>query len=194
MTDNEGAAEPAADPEPGGPGVWWRLPSSVRLAIGIIALGVLVAFALTLREPTVGVEPPPREAGQHVHDAAGVLDVEVVEQRLAQLEESSGIDAVAIVWEDEQASLGQAARGARLLLDTWEADVALSAVAEPDAFTDQHAGRRFFGVEGDRVEVSSGLRERIVEDVVPAPAGANDWTTAFVVAADEIEAEVGADG
>lgn len=202
----EKRAEPAADPpeadspettpsqadeEPGGPGLWWRLPSSVRLAIGIVAVGVLIAFAMTLREPSVDVELPARD-GQHLHDAAGVVDAEVVEQRLAALERSEGIDAVAVVWEDEQASLGQAARGATQILDAWQADVALSAVAHPGAFTDQQAGRRFFGVEGDRFEVGSGLRERIVEDVVPGPAGENDWTAALLAAIDEIEAELGA--
>lgn len=194
MSDQDEAAEPEppADEEPGGPGVWWRLPGSVRLAIGIVAVGVLAAFALTLREPTVAVEPPARQDGQHVHDAAGVLDVDVVEQRLVELEQRRGLDAVVVVWEDEQASLGQAARGARQILDEWGADVALSAVAEPGAFTDQRAGRRFFGVEGDRFDVGSGLRERIVEDVVPAPASDNDWTTALVVAIDALEAEVGA--
>lgn len=192
MSGNEDAAEPAAADEPGGPGVWWRLPGSVRLAVGIIAVGVLAAFALTLREPTVAFEPPAREVGQHVHDAAGVLDTPVVTQRLTELEQTRGVDAVAVVWEDEQASLGQAARGAKRILDAWQADVALSAVADPGAFTDQQAGRRFFGVEADRLEVESGLREHIVQDVVPAPASENDWTAAFVAAIDALEAEVDA--
>lgn len=189
--DHEPGGPEPADDEPGGPGLWWRLPGSVRLAVGIVAIGVVVAFALTLREPSVGVELPARD-GQHLHDAAGVVDADAVEQRLAALERSEGVDAVAVVWEDEQASLGQAARGATQILDAWQADVALSAVAHPGAFTDQQAGRRFFGVEGDRFEVGSGLRERIVEDVVPAPAGENDWTAALLAAIDEIEAELGA--
>lgn len=201
MTADGERTEPAADPpeadrepadqEPGGPGLWWRLPGSVRMAIGIVAIGVVVAFAMTLREPSVGVELPARE-GQHLHDAAGVVDADAVEQRLAALERREGIDAVAVVWEDQEASLGQAARGATQILDAWQADVALSAVAHPGAFTDQQAGRRFFGVEGDRLEVGSGLRERIVEDVVPEPAGDNDWTAALLAAIDEIEAELGA--
>ncbi len=200
MTAGGERAEPAGDPpaadrepaghEPGGPGLWWRLPGSVRLAIGIVAIGVAIAFALTLREPSVDVELPARD-GQHLHDAAGVVDADAVEQRLAALERSEGVDAVAVVWEDEEASLGQAARGATRALDAWQADVALSAVAHPGAFTDQQAGRRYFGVEGDRFEVGSGLRERIVEDVVPGPAGDNDWTAALLAAIDEIEAELG---
>lgn len=195
MTAGEEATEAAADPpeadqEPGGPGLWWRLPGSVRLAVGIVAVGVVAAFALTLGEPTVDVELPARD-GQHLHDAAGVVDADVVEQRLAALEQSEGVDVVAVVWEDEEASLGQAARGATRTLEAWQADVALSAVAHPGAFTDQQAGRRYFGVEGDRFEVGSGLRERIVEDVVPDPAGENDWTTALLAAIDEIEAELG---
>lgn len=191
------SATNAAGRDPAGPhraqeatGAWHRLPGSVRLAIAIVAVGVLAALALTMREPDAPFTPPERGDGQRVHDLAGVVDAEVVEQRLAALSETTGVDAVAVAWTDEQASLGQAARGAEELLQAWEADVALSAVAAPGAFTDADAGQRFFGLEADRLEISRGLRERIVEDAVPGPAGRNDWTGAFLAAADELEAEL----
>jgi hypothetical protein len=182
--------EREAREEPGGSGLWWRLPGSVRLAIGIVAAGVLVAAALTLREPDVAFTAPERGPGEHVHDPAGVLDADAVARRLADLEEAAGVDVVAVAWEDERASLGQAARGAERLMAAWEADAALSAVAHPGAFSDQEVGRRFFGVEADRFEVGSDLRERIVEEAVPGPAAENDWTAAFLAAAAELEAEL----
>lgn len=186
-TDDRPRAEAATRPGR----VWRGLPRSVRTALAIVAVGILAGFALTLREPTVGFTPPERGEGQHVHDPAGVLDP-AVEERLADLAARADVDAVAVAWTDEQASLGQAARGAEQMLDAWQADVALSAVAAPGAFADAGAGPRFFGVEGDRLQVTRGLRERIVEDTVPAPAGRNDWTAAFIAAADELAAEFAA--
>lgn len=189
--DAAAASRRGGDAEPAGRGVWARLPRPVQIAVIIVALGVLAALALQLREPEVAFDPPERPAGAHVHDPAGAVDDEAVEQRLAELADASGVDAVVVVWEDDQSSRGQAARGAQRILEAWQADVALSAVAMPGAFDDPQAGERYFGVEGDRFTVSADLRERIVAEVEQArPASSQAWTDAFLAVIDVLAADL----
>ncbi|GEM_PF-3031401 len=166
-----------------------RLPRSVQISLAVVAIGVLVALGLQLREPEVAFEPPER-GDQRVHDPDDVLDAEVVGERLEDLEAAAGVDVVAVIWEDDQASQGQAFRGGQELIEAWDGDAALSAVALPGGFADAQAGRRYFGVEGDRFAIERDLRERIVDEVVPEPAADNDWTAAFVAAADALEADL----
>jgi uncharacterized membrane protein YgcG len=160
------------------------------------AAAVAAAAAIALGacgEPEVALDPPERPTGAHVHDEVGVLDASVNE-RLAALEEATGLDVVAVTYEDERASLGQADRAGHRLLEAWDADAVLVAVAFPGDFAepDPEARQRFFGITAtDRFAVSRGLRGRIVDDAVPGPAGVNDWTAAFHAAIDELEAEFG---
>ena len=161
------------------------LPRSVRIGLAIVAVGVLAALALQLREPEVAFDPPERD-GARVHDPDDVVDVAAVTERLEELEATADVDVVAVLWEDEQASQGQAFRGGQELLEAWDADAALSAVAIPGGFADAQAGRRYFGVEGDRFVIERDLRERIVDDVVPEPAADDDWTGAFLAAIDAL--------
>ncbi len=150
---------------------------------------VVLAAALALLagcEPAVDLAVPAREPGQVVLDQAGILDADV-EQRLRAFGEQ-GLDVVALTYESEQAGRGEANRAGRLLLGAWDADIALVAVARPGDFTSAAEDReRFFGLEAaDSYDVSRGLREQIVETLVPPIAGENDWSQAFTVALDEL--------
>jgi uncharacterized membrane protein YgcG len=158
-----------------------------------MALGFLLAGC---GEPSVELAPPARPPGAHVYDEAGVV-AGSVDDRLAVLGEDTGFDVVALAYEDDRATMGQADRAGRLLLDTWNADIVLVAVAFPGDFEnpDPEARQRFFGVTAtDRFTVTRGLRERIVEEAVPAPAADNNWTGAFHAAIDELEADLARDG
>lgn len=162
---------------------------------GAALVAALALLAGACGEPDVDLDPPER-AGAHVHDEVGVLDGSV-DKRLAALDEETGFDVVALAYEDERASLGQADRAGTVMLESWGADVVLVAVAFPGNFEnpDPEARRRYFGVTAtDRFTVSRRLRERIVEEAVPEPAAANDWTGAFHAAIDELEADLGDGG
>lgn len=152
------------------------------------SVAVLLAAALLAGcEPAVDLEIPAREPGQVVLDEAGILDGEV-ERRLRALDR----DVVALTYESEQAGRGEANRAGRLLLEEWDADIVLVAVARPGDFASAAEDReRFFGLEAaDSYDVPRGLREQIVESLVPPVAGDNDWAAAFTIAADELGARL----
>ena len=162
----------------------------------VALLLALVTGLAACGEPEVALEPPPRGADEHVHDEVGVIDASVG-ARLDALGADTGLDVVALAYEDDRASLGQADRAGTRLLDAWDADIVLVAVAFPGDFTnpDPDARQRYFGVTAtDRFTVTRDLRERIVEDAVPGPAADNDWTAAFHAAVDELDADLGASG
>jgi uncharacterized membrane protein YgcG len=164
-----------------------------ELARVLLGLALLVLVA-ACGEPDVDLDPPDRPDGAHALDEAGVLD-ETVEERLRAMEAGTGFDVVALAYEDDRATLGQADRAGQLLLEAWDADIILVAVAFPGDFAnpDPDDRQRFFGVTAtDRFTVTRDLRERIVEEAVPGPAGENDWTGAFHAAIDELEADLGA--
>lgn len=162
-----------------------------------VALAALVALtALPLSacgEPPVDLDLPGREPGQVVLDQAGILDQAEVEGPLRAFGDR---DAVALTYETEQASRGEARRAGQLLVEEWGADVALVAVARPGDFESTIVDRedpgdrqRFFGIEpADTFDVPGGLREEIVEGRVPAIAAGNDWQRVFVTAAQDLRA------
>ncbi len=155
----------------------------MRNVLAAVVLVLLVACG----EPPVDVAVPEREQGQHVLDNAGILDEARLEARLADVA-SGGPDIVALTYETEQASCGEAFRAAREFVRTWNADVAVVAVARPGDFTSDDQGReRCVGVQPlqDRA-VPGSLRERIAEELVPPKASANDWDGAFEVAVDAL--------
>ena len=159
------------------------------LIAGLIILLVLALAACG--DPDVALEVPTRAPDQHVLDEVGVLDA-AVEEALREVSERSGLDVVAVAFEDEQASRGQADRGGNLVLDAWDADVALVVVGAPgDLTSTEEDRRRHFGVTaGDRFVVTRDLRERIVTERVPGPAADNEWPRAFQDAIDELAAEL----
>jgi hypothetical protein len=167
-----------------------RRPGQLRCVPIVVALGILPLTACG--EPEVELAPPARAAGAHVLDEAGVVDASV-DERLAELAAERGYDVVALAYEDDRASLGQADRAGRLVLEEWDADIVLVAVAHPGDFDnpDPDARRRYFGVTAtDRFTVTRGLRERIVEEAVPGPAADNDWSAAFHAAVDELATDL----
>lgn len=159
-------------------------------------LGALIAALLVAAagcgEPAVDLDVPARAAGQHVLDRAGLLGTSDIGERLAALAEQ-GIDVVAVTYETPQASLGEGSRAGRLVVERWDADIALVAVAAPGDFAAAGEDRqRFFGLESaDRYAVPRGLRERIAEQRAPPLAADNAWPEVFAAALDELERELG---
>ena len=151
---------------------------------GLLLLAVMLAAC---GEPAVDVDIAPRDGGRHVADQAGILDAEALEQRLADAEDE-GLDIVALTYESEQANCGEAYRAAREFVRTWEADVALVAVAKPGDFeSSEQTRQRCLGVQPlDDRGLPGDLREQIAEELVPPKAGANDWDGAFAVAVDAL--------
>lgn len=166
------------------------MPDRRLLVAALLAALALLAGACS--EPEVDLSPPERQDGWHLYDEVGVVGGSV-EGRLSALRVETDVDVVALVFEDERASLGQADRAGRVMLQAWDADVVLVAVARPGDFDnpDPDARQRFFGITAtDRFAVTQDLRERIVEEAVPGPAAENDWTEAFLAAIDELEADL----
>ncbi len=101
---------------------------------------------------------------------------------------------MALTYESEQASRGEASRAGQLLIERWGADLALVAVARPGDFEstvvdreDPEDRRRYFGVEpADPFAVSGDLRERVVEGTVPPIAAENRWGDVFRTAVEEL--------
>ena len=164
----------------------------VALAVPVAVVAVALGVALLARDPEPDLEVPPREPGQVSADLAGVLD-DRVDDALATLADD-GWDAVALTFESPAANQGEAQRGGRALLEAWDADVVLVAVAVPGDFTSDAQGRRrFFGVEAPSAfAVPGDVREEITDVVVPPYAAENDWAGAFAAGArhlaDELEA------
>jgi hypothetical protein len=155
--------------------------------MAVLLLPPLLAVAAGCAEPGVALEVPDRAPGQRVLDPAGILD-DAVAARLDTAADKAEVDVVALAFTDEAASLGQADRGGRRLLEAWDADVVLVAVARPGDFASRDDDRRrFFGVfSADRFAVPRGLREDILEEVVPSLAARNRWPAAFIAAADAL--------
>jgi hypothetical protein len=148
---------------------------------------LLLLVLLAGCEPAPDFSPPAREEGQVALDEAGILD-EGVAERLREMA-ADGRDVVALTYETEEASRGEASRAGRLLIEEWGADIVLVAVARPGDFTSAEDEReRFFGMEAaDTYDIPRDLREQIVEGRVPPVAGENDWPGAFRLALDELD-------
>jgi hypothetical protein len=165
------------------------MPRTTR-ARGLLA-ALLIMLLTACGEPPVALDVPPRGPDQHILDTVGVVDA-ALEADLRALSASSGLDVVALAFEDKRTSLGQADRGGKLLLREWDADIVLVAVAAPGDFGSTEADRRrFFGVfASDRFAVSRSLRERIIFERVQLLAADNAWADAFAAAADELATEL----
>lgn len=168
-----------------------------RSGAGVTVLAALLVVLLLggCGEPDVELELPSRSGGAQVADLVGVLD-ESVADRLEALREETGYDVVAVAFESDRASLGEASRGGARALEEWDADIVLTAVGFPGHFTedDPEARRRYFGIEADRFTVSRGLREEIVEAAVPPRAADNDWTGAFLAAIEALAEALAVEG
>lgn len=159
---------------------------------GLCGLWTALLLLAGCGEPAVDLHPPAREPGQQVLDEAGILEGSDIASRLDALAEK-GLDVVAVTYETPQAGLGENRRAGQLMVDEWDADIALVAVAAPGDFTstDAEDRSRFFGLESaDQFAVPRGLRERIAEELAPPLAAENDWQAVFVMAIDEIEREL----
>lgn len=152
----------------------------------VVVLLAVVAAACGEQEPDIDV--PAREQGQVVLDLADVLDDEV-DRALRAFEDT---DVVAITYETPQANAGEAFRAGQRVLEEWDADVVLVAVAEPGDFTSETDDRRrFFGATpADVRAVSADLREELADVVVPVHTVDNEWSTAFVAAAERLAEEL----
>lgn len=152
-------------------------------------------------EPAVDLEIPARDASEDVLDTSDLLD-DGIAARLEEFEAVTGLDAVALTYESEQASRGEASRAGRLLVERWGADLALVAVARPGDFASTVVDRdnpedraRYFGVEpADPFAVPGDLRERVVEEIVPPIAADNRWDDVFATAVEELQLGIAAEG
>lgn len=161
-----------------------------RRLVAVLAVAVLALAGCG--EPDVDLDLPPRASDQHVLDTAGILEGTDVSERLQALAEE-GLDVVAVTYETPRASLGESRRAGQLLVEEWDADIALVAVAQPGDFTslEDRSRQRFFGLEpAGTVTVPRGLRERVAEERAPLLAELNDWPAVFDMAIDEVEREL----
>jgi hypothetical protein len=156
-------------------------------SVALVAAVLLAACG----EPSVDLDVPDRPAGAQVLDEVGLLDGTDAADRLADFADDD-LDAIAVVYETDQANAGEARRAGQQVLDEWDADIALVAVAQPGDFESTDADRsRFFGLEStDTFALPRGLRERVVEDVVPPLAADNEWPDAFEAAIDALDDEL----
>jgi len=160
----------------------------------VALVGLAVVLLAGCGEPAVDLVIPAREDSGDVLDTSDLLD-DGIATRLEEFEAATGLDAVALTYETEQASRGEASRAGRLLVEGWGADLALVAVARPGDFTSTVVDRedpedraRYFGVEpADPFAVSGDLRERVVEEVVPPIAADNRWDDVFAAAVEELQ-------
>lgn len=161
-----------------------------RLAALLAGLALVTACG----EPAVPLQVPERSFDQVLLDNAGILaeDYRGLEVALGELRHQ-GWDPVLVTFEAEGANMGMADRAGRKVIDAWGADLAIVAVAEPGDFDSEAQDRkRFFGLFARNVrEIPRGLRERVVEQLIPPIAGRNDWTEAFRVAVTELAEGLG---
>jgi len=156
-----------------------------RLLAAAVAVAVLAGCG---GEPEVDLDLPARAEGQQVADLAGILEGSDIADRLEQLR-AEGLDVVAVTYETEQASCGEAYRAGSEVVRAWDADIAVVAVARPGDFTSTETAsrERCLGVQPASEGVLSGdVREEIAEGLVPPLAADNDWVGAFRVAVDRI--------
>lgn len=155
----------------------------------VAALAALALGMAACGEPPVPLDVPARGSGQSVLDLAGVIDEEDpgLARALGELQHL-GWDPVLVAFEADGANMGLADRAGRKVLDAWDADLALVAVADPGQFTSTDDDRRrFFGLFARDVrEVPRDVRERVVEELVPPVAARNDWTGAFALVLREL--------
>jgi hypothetical protein len=169
------------------------MPERHRPRPGTVVGAAVLALLLTAcGEPAVDLVVPPRTGGQHVADLAGILDDGELATELDALR-AAGVDVVALTFETPQASCGEAHRAGGALLDAWDADVAIVAVAAPGDFTSTGDPRtRCVGIRPRQTGiVPGGVREEIAEQVVPPLAADNDWDGAFRAAVDRIAGATG---
>lgn len=147
-----------------------------------MAAGALLGL-LACGEPAPDVTIPAREPDQQVLDLAGILSDDLAL-------DGAGLDVVVLTYETQQAGCGEAFRAGRQLVDAWQADVAVVAVAQPGDFAATGADReRCLGVQPrDDQLVGRGLREQIAEQIVPPLAAANNWDGAVRAAVDALAA------
>jgi hypothetical protein len=151
------------------------------------ALLALLLVACGEEDPDIAV--PPRDDGQVLLDEAGILGERVAEA----LRDIEGWDVVAVAYETPQANAGEAHRAGQVVVDAWDADIVLVAVARPGDFAseDVQARRRFFGATPANVRVvPAGLREELADEVVPPLAAGNEWEAAFEAAAARLAEEL----
>jgi hypothetical protein len=153
---------------------------------------VLLTALVSCGEPAIDLEIPERADGQSVLDQAGILEGSDVAETLDGLQDA-GLDVVALTYETPQATCGEAYRAGGELIEAWDVDVAVVAVARPGEFTSTDDDRRrCIGVRPqDEATVSGSLRERIAEEIVVEPAGRNDWPEAFRAAIRALAEEAG---
>ncbi len=156
----------------------------------VLPVVVAAAALIACGEPPIDVTIPAREDGAQIADLAGVLDREALQPRLAPAGEAD-LDIVALTYETQQASCGEAYRAATEFVDAWDADVAIVAVARPGDFSSTAENRqRCVGIQPrDPRGVSADLRERIAEEIVPPIAADNDWTGVFSAAAEAVRSQ-----
>lgn len=160
----------------------------------VAALLAGLALVTACGEPPVPLEVPERNFDQVVLDTARILaeDYRGLQVALGELRHQ-GWDPVLVTFEAEGANMGMADRAGRKVIEAWGADLAIVAVAEPGDFDSEAEDReRFFGLFARNVrDIPRGLRERIVEQLVPPIAARNDWTEAFRVAVTELARGLG---
>lgn len=155
--------------------------------IGRTALMALAAALLLTAcgEPPLAISLPARD-GQ-VADLAGILDLDEVTATL-QAHAADGVDIVVLTYTTPDANCGEAFRAGQQLVEAWDADVAMVAVAAPGDFADPE-GERCAGVQPrDDFAVGRGTREAITEVLWPPLIEANEWTEVVLVGADELHA------
>lgn len=159
----------------------------MRRWAAVVAAALLVAAC---GEPPISVDLPQRDDGQHVADLAGVFDDTQARDLQGRLRAAAadGTDIVALTYEAEGATCGEAYRAATQFVRAWEADIALVAVARPGDFTaTAQQRRRCLGVQPrDDRAVPGDLREQIAEEIVPPLTQDNDWNGAFVAAVEAL--------
>lgn len=169
-----------------------RSPRTTTRGVRLVSLAMIGLVGCG--EPAVDLDIPAREASGDVLDTSDLLGDDIA-VRLEEFEVSTGLDAVALTYESDQASRGEASRAGQLLIERWGADLVLVAVARPGDFAstvvdreDPEDRRRYFGVEpGDPFAVSGDLRERVVEGIVPPIAAENRWGDVFQKAVEELQ-------
>lgn len=152
----------------------------------------LMVLATACGEPPIAIDIPERD-GRQVLDLDGLLEVELIEPRLAGYA-AEGVDIVALVYTTPDASCGEAFRAGQQFVEAWQADVALVAVAEPGGFHDLDA-ERCVGLQPlNTFDVGRGTREEISEVIWPDLIDDNAWDEVFLIGAEELYQALAGEG